>query len=161
MALGEAARIARHDQALAAQAEVLGILDDLARDQHDWRRIDRRTQHAIEAMVARMVVIDTDSDLVCPHARQSAFDRAPRPLVLDVVHGILACWEDCYWSRVPTGVPGSSPIDAQCFDCGRKLVLRSGRDLLVAYGPILLVAALCPRCRGGAHHGAAPGSSDR
>jgi hypothetical protein len=111
-------------------------------------------------MVTRLVVIDTDSDLICPHARQGAFDWAPRPLVLDVVHGILACWEDCYWSRVPAGLPGSSPIDAQCFDCGRNTILQPGRDLLVAYGPILVVAALCPRCRGSARSRRAPGSSD-
>lgn len=158
MALGEAARVARRDQALAAQADVLGILDDLVRDRTQWRRIDERTQRAIEAMVARLVAIDADSDLVCPHARQGALDWAPRPLVLDVVLGILACWEDCYWSRAQAD-PGSSPIDARCFDCGRRMILRPGRDLLVAYGSILVVAALCPRCRGSVPSRPAPGST--
>lgn len=161
MSSRDAARVARHDQAMAAQAEVLDILDDLVRDRVDGRRIDRRTQRVIEELVAGLVASAPDLDRVCAHVRQGAFDWAPRPLVLDVVRGILACWDDCYWSRVPQGRPGARPIETVCFDCGQRLRVRSGRHLLVGYGPILVVAALCPSCRGSSELRAAPGPAGR
>ena len=155
MELGEAARGARHDQVRAAQADVVDILGAIARQREQWSRIDEGTHVRIEALLERVLVRHADDDRVCPHARQGAFDRAPRPLVLDAARGILACWEGCYWSRVSSGAT-DDPVNAACFDCGGRLDQFAARDLFIAYGPILVVGALCARCRGGAHPESAP-----
>ena len=45
------------------------------------------------------------------------------------------------------------PINETCFSCGRRLDRLAGQDLFMAYGPILVVAALCAQCREGADPG--------
>jgi hypothetical protein len=152
MELSEAARGARHDQARAAQADVVAILGSIARHSERWNRIDEGTHARIEALLQRVLADDADEERVCPHARQSAFDQAPRPLVLDATHGILACWDGCYWRRESSGVLGG-PVTETCFDCGRGLDQLDGEDLLIAYGPILVAGVLCAQCLGGAHPG--------
>jgi hypothetical protein len=155
MELGSAARGARHDQARAAQADVVTILGSIARQRERWNRIDGWTHARVEALLERVLADDADEDRVCSHARRGAFDQAPRPLVLDATHGILACWDGCYWRRVCPGV-GGGRVTGTCFDCGRPLDQLDGEDLLIAYGPILVVGALCARCLGQAHPGTAP-----
>ena len=144
MEFGEAARTASHDQVHAAQADVARILGGIAGGRQRRSRIDTSTQGRIEALLRRVFAEDGDPATACPHARHPAFDSAPRPLVLDAVRGILAC-SSCYLSAVG---PGSSrePLDATCFDCGRGLGRLAGPDLFIAYGPILVVAALCQQC---------------
>jgi hypothetical protein len=143
MEIGEAARMARHDQAHAAQSDVVAILLTLARGQSRWSRIDKNTQVRIEALLDHLFAKAADGERVCPHARAASFDRAPRPLVLDAAHGILACWEGCYWHWIRSGSP-VGPVDATCFDCSRGLTGNAGHDLFIAYGPLLVVGALCP-----------------
>jgi hypothetical protein len=157
MEFDQVARGARHDQARAAQADVVAILGAVARQRERWRRIDDVTHARIEALLESILAKDADQTRVCPHARQGTFDRAPRPLVLDAVQGILACWEGCYWRMVSSGVTGR-PVTATCFDCGRRLDQPSDQDLFIAYGPILVVGALCARCRDGAYPGPEAGS---
>ncbi len=149
MDFSETARGARHDQVHAAQAEVVGILGVITRERQRWGRIDESTHVRIEALLEGIFAA-ADPERVCSHARQPAFDRAPRPLVLDSVSGLLACWDGCYWSKVSSGVTGG-PIDETCFNCGRRLDQLAGQDLFIAYGPLLVVGALCAQCRDGAH----------
>ncbi len=150
MEFSEAARGASHDQAKAAQADVVAILGAIGRDRERWSRIDEGMHARIEALLERLLEHAADDARVCTHARKGAFDRAPRPLVLDAARGILACWEDCYWRRLNSGGSGG-PLDPTCFDCGRRLDQFAGQDLFIAYGPILVVGPLCARCRAGAH----------
>jgi hypothetical protein len=152
MDFSETAHDARYDQVRAAQADVVGILGVIARERQRWSRVDEGTHARIDALLEQIFALDADPARVCPHARQVAFDRAPRPLVLDSVRGILACWEGCYWRTVSSGVTGG-PINETCFNCGRRLDRLAGQDLFIAYGPILVVAALCAQCREGAHPG--------
>lgn len=153
MELSEAARGARHDQARAAQAEVVAILGSIAGQRERWNRIDECTQARIETLLRQVLANDADEDRVCSHARRGAFDRAPRPLVLDTTRGILACSDGCYGRRVSPEVTDGR-VTGTCFDCGRRLD-HSGQDLFIAYGPILLAGALCMRCRSGARQGSA------
>jgi hypothetical protein len=155
MEFSEAVRGASHDQVRAAQADVVAILGAIAREPERWSRIDERMHVRIEAQLERVLANATDDARVCPHARKGAFDRAPRPLVLDAARGILACWEGCYWQRLSSG-RSRGPVDPTCFDCGRRLDRFAGQDLFVAYGPILVVGPLCARCRGAAHALPAP-----
>ena len=147
MEIGEAARMARHDQTHAAQSDVVAILLTLVRGQSRWSRIDKNTQGRIEALLDHLFAAAAGDGRLCMHARAAAFDRAPRPLVLDAAYGILACWEGCYWHRIRSG-SRVGPMDASCFDCGRGLTGIVGHDLFIAYGPLLVVGALCPKCRG-------------
>lgn len=144
----EAARGARRDQAHAAQSDVVDILLTVARGRQRWSRIDDDAQATIEALLGHLFADDTDATWVCPHASNDSFDRAPQPLVLDAVHGILACWNGCYWHRLRSESPGG-PLHATCFDCARALTGIAGHDLFIAYGPLLVVGALCPQCRDG------------
>ena len=146
MEFSEAARGARHDQARAAQADVVAILGTIERQRERWSRIDEGMHARIEALLEGVFAADADQGRVCQHARQSAFDRAPRPLVLDAMRGILACWDGCYWRAVSTGPPVGR-LNTTCFDCGRRLDSFLGPDVFIAYGPILVVAALCETCR--------------
>ena len=146
MELGEAARAARHDQVRAAQGDVVAILAAFAKQRERWGRVDEGTLARVEDLLEQ-VLADADDTRVCHHAREGEFDRAPRPLVLDVPRRIVACWEGCYWRRVSTAGAGGI-VDPTCFDCGRPLAV-AGHDLFIAYGPILVVAALCPECRRG------------
>lgn len=159
MEIGQAARMARHDQTHAAQSDVVAILLTLARGHSRWSRIDKNTQGRIEGLLDHLFATAADDGRLCPHARVASFDRAPRPLVLDAAHGILACWEGCYWHRIRSGSPGG-PVDATCFDCGQLLTGIVGHDLFIAYGPLLVVGALCPRCRGGSDT-VSPPAADR
>lgn len=154
MVFCEAARVGRHDQVHAAQADVLRILGVLAREHQRWSRVDESAYVRIDALLEDIFADDDDPGRVCQHARQAAFDGAPRPLVLDSVRGILACWEGCYW-RAASGGTGQHGL-ATCFDCGRGLEGAIGPDILIAYGPILVVGALCQQCRGRTMPGAAP-----
>jgi hypothetical protein len=147
MELGDAARGARRDQAHAAQADVVDILAMVARERQRWSRADERTYARIDALLEGLFADGCDPAHVCPHARPAAFDRAPRPLVLDSWRGILACWEACYWRAITSEAPGRRP-DATCFECGRPLGgAAGGSDLFIAYGPILVVGALCQQCQ--------------
>lgn len=157
MEFGEAARVARHDQVHAAQADVLGILGVLATEHQRWSRIDETTHGRIDALLEGIFADEDDSGRVCQHARRAAFDGAPRPLVLDAVRGILACWEGCYWRAASTEGAGERR-QATCFDCGRGLEGSIGPDVFIAYGPILVVGALCQQCRGRTGSGSAPAS---
>lgn len=145
MDLSEAARGSRRDQAHAAQSDVVDILLTV-RGRHRWSRIDRDTQIRIEALLERLFASAADDTRVCPHAHQAPFDRAPQPLVLDAVHGILACWNGCYWHRLRSESLGG-PAEVTCFDCGRGLTGIADQDLFIAYGPLLVVGALCTQCR--------------
>jgi hypothetical protein len=144
MDFSQAAQGARHDQARAAQADVVAILGALARQREQWSRIDEATHVRVVALLEGLFAADADPGRVCRHARQAAFDRAPRPLVLDVMRGILACWDECYWAADGVGPVARGSV--ACFACGGRLD-GPGPDLFIAYGPILVVAALCQRCR--------------
>ena len=146
MEFSEAARGARYDQARAAQADVVAILGTIARQREQWSRIDEGMHARIEALLEGLFAAEADQGRVCQHARQSAFDRAPRSLVLDAMRGILACWDGCYSRAVSTG-PQMGRLHATCFDCGRSLDSFLGPDVFIAYGPILVVGALCETCR--------------
>ncbi len=147
MTVDEAARIARDDQAWAAQSEVVGILALVERERKGWSRLDDRTQQRIDALLGQLSSVDTDRTRVCEHASGAAFARSPRPLVLDTVRGILACWEGCYWLRVGRGIPHRERGSVRCFDCGRGVGRFVGHDLFIAYGPILVVGVLCTSCQ--------------
>ena len=155
MDFSEAAQTARYDQVHAAQSDVVAILDVIARERERWSRIDDSTHARIDALLEQVFAFDADPERVCPHARQAAFDHAPRPLVLDSVRGDLACWEGCYWRKVDSGVTGGR-INESCFSCGRHLDRLAGQDLFVAFGPILVVGSLCALCRDGADPGPRP-----
>lgn len=153
MEIGDAARGARHDQAHAAQADVVGILAMVARERQRWSRADEGTYARIDALLAGIFEDGADSAHVCRHAQPAAFDRAPRPLVLDTARRILACWEACYWRAIRSEATEPRP-DAPCFECGRPLGgLAGGSDLFIAYGPILVVGALCQQCQEAAPDG--------
>jgi hypothetical protein len=147
MAVGEAARIARDDQAWAAQSEVVGILGLVERERTGWSRLDEPTHRRIERLLGDLAAVDSDRTRVCEHANGAAFARAPRPLVLDTVREILACWEGCYWLRVGWGIPTRWPDTVRCFDCGCDVGRFVGHDLFIAYGPILVVGVLCATCQ--------------
>lgn len=160
MDFGEVAHAARHDQVQAAHADVVDILAMIARERQRWSRVDESTNVRIEALLEGLFAEDSDPADVCRHARRAAFDRAPRPLVLDSRRRILACWEACYWRAVSTWAPGRGP-DATCFDCGRRLgASAGGSDLFIAYGPILVVGALCQRCQDRTSSRSTPAGSD-
>ena len=55
-------------------------------------RADRVTALVIDALVDHLREVHSESpERVCPHALPEAFERSPRPMVLDVARGILAC----------------------------------------------------------------------
>lgn len=147
MAAYDAARIARDDQAWAAQSEVVGILGLVERERKGWTRLDEPTHTRIEGLLAELADIDSDRARVCEHASGAAFARAPRPLVLDTVRRVLACWEGCYWLRFGSELPSAWPNPVRCFDCDRGVGQFLGHDLFIAYGPILVVGVLCASCQ--------------
>jgi hypothetical protein len=139
------AQLARWDQADAAGREVRESLAGIEPDRQLWMRPDEVTFSVIEALIDHLVGAHSQSPArVCPHAVLEAFERSPRPLVLDVVRGVLACAEGCYPAR-----SHSWPDEAACFACGRPVRGFVAHNLVIAYGPVLVAAALCPPCRYG------------
>jgi len=135
---------ARWDQARSASADVTGVLTALAPDRTGWTRPGPHAILVVEGMLEHLLADHQDSARVCPHARAASFDRSPQPLVLDVVRGILACVEaGCYARRAAALEPAPQ---AACLLCGEQ-ALAGQHDLFIAYGPILVAAALCPACR--------------
>ena len=58
MEFSEAARGASHDQAKAAQADVVAILGAIGRDRERWSRIDEGMHARIEAVLERLLEHD-------------------------------------------------------------------------------------------------------
>ena len=106
-------------------------------------RADRVTALVIDALVDHLREVHSESpERVCPHALPEAFERSPRPMVLDVARGILACADTCY----PRRAARSSPRAAACFRCAGPVGANVTHNLLITHGPVLVAAALCPTC---------------
>lgn len=147
------ADVARLDQAKAAAREVTSLLTRIEPNHRLWTRTDEVTILVIDTLIEHLMGVHSQSEArVCPHAVPEAFELFPRPLVLDVVRGVLACAEECYPKRSP-----SRPDEAACFQCGRPAGRFLEHDLFVAYGPVLVAAALCPGCRN--HRDRVPGTA--
>lgn len=137
------ADVARWDQAEAAGREVMSSLAGIEPDRELWTRADEVTTLVIDTLIEHLIAAHMQSPArVCPHAVPEVFERSPRPLVLDVARGVLACAEGCYPKR-----SRSWPDDAACFECGRPVGGFVAHDLVIAYGPVLVAAALCLACR--------------
>ena len=140
---GGPVQVARLDQAEAARREVMSSLAGIEPNRRLWTRPDRVTTLVIDTLIDHLIVAHSQSPArVCPHAVPEAFERSPRPLVLDAVRGVLACAERCYPKR-----SRSWPDEAACLECGRPVGGVVAHDLFIAYGPVLVAAALCPPCR--------------
>jgi hypothetical protein len=135
------------DQMMAAHRDVADLIGWVAPDRGDWRKVDTWTAVSIDDMLARALSESWRSARVCPHASASLLGGAPQPQVLDPDRGILACLEVCYLRLVTTTAADPAPARAvRCFDCGRSVGSRPLDNLLVGYGPVLIVASLCHRC---------------
>lgn len=135
------------DQTMAAQRDVADLIGWVAPDRRDWRKVDAWTAVSIDDMLARALSESWRSARACPHAWASLLGGAPTPQVLDPDRGILACLEVCYLRLVTTTAGNPAPARAvRCFDCGRSVGSRPMDNLLLGYGPVLIVASLCQRC---------------
>lgn len=135
--------VAEADQAQAAGRDVRSSLAAIEPGRGLWTRVDRVTALVIDALVDHLLESHSDSPArVCPHALPDAFQRSPRPLVLDVVRGVLACADTCY----PLRAAQSRPREAVCFACAGPVGGVVRHNLFVAHGPVLAAAALCPTC---------------
>ncbi|MGB7983444.1 MAG: hypothetical protein WCF36_21915 [Candidatus Nanopelagicales bacterium] len=137
------AQSAQWDQMEAARRDVLASMADVAPAPLRWSRPEAAVLRVVERMLDRLADPSTPTDRVCPHARHLAFDRGPRPLVLDTAPGILMCRDQCYprWAAQP------APGEVACLGCGCAVPGVARPDLVIAYGPILVLATLCPICR--------------
>ena len=134
--------VARWDQAEAAVREVMASLAGIP-DRQRWLCGDEVTTQVIDTLIDHLVSAHPrSSERVCPHALPAVFNRAPRPLVLDVARGVLACVEGCYPKRAR-----SWPEEPACFDCTQPVGGFDSHDLFIAHGPVLVAAALCQSCR--------------
>ena len=134
----------RWDQVQQASVDVFALLSSLSPDAVRRSRPPTASLRVVERLLEHFYSMHAGTARVCPHALAPAFDHSPQPLVLDAVRGILACVaEGCYARQ--SAEPGG-PAEATCFVCGGPT---SGdrHDLFLAYGPILVAAALCPDCR--------------
>ena len=134
----------RRDQVHRASLDVSMLLSGLSPESVLWTRPPTSTLRVVERLIEHLYTLHGGTARVCPHALAPAFDRSPQPLVLDAVRGVLACVaEGCYarQSAEPDG-----PAEATCFLCG-EATSGDRHDLFLAYGPILVAAALCPDCR--------------
>lgn len=137
------------DQVQAATREVLAVLAGASPRQARFAVPAPQDLIVVEHLMEHVLTRHDGWTSVCRHVRGGAFDRAPRPLVLDTVRGILACRKDCYpvRARIVDVVGGVS--SSACISCGGDVGQPVGHDLLIGYGPILVLAALCPECLAG------------
>lgn len=137
------ASAAQWDQVEAARHDVLASMADAAPDSHLWDRPEVAIIRVVERMLEQLADPSTPADRICPHAGHLAFDRGPRPLVLDTARGVLMCRDVCY----PRRAAQPAPRDVACLRCGAQVRSTARPDLVIAYGPILVLATLCRTCR--------------
>jgi hypothetical protein len=133
------------DQLLAAHRDVTDAIGWVARGRRGWH-VDESTIIRVDAMLSWALSQQGRSDRTCPHAWAGLVGDAPRPQVLDAGRGILACLDGCYVPRVLAAADGRRGAVVRCFDCGASLGTRPLDNLLIAYGPVLVVASRCGHC---------------
>jgi hypothetical protein len=133
------------DQLLAAHREVTGAIGWVAPGLRGWE-VDESTTNRVDAMLSWALSQQGRSDRICPHAWASLIGGAPRPQVLDAGRGILACLDGCYVPRVLAHADGPHGAVVRCFDCGGSLGTLPLDNLLIAYGPVLVVESRCGAC---------------
>ncbi len=138
--------VALVDQLLAAQQDVADLIGSIAPDLRGWRKVDEWTSASIDGLLSRALAEHGRSARVCPHAWASILGGAPRPQVLDADREILACLEGCYAVRATSPEYARPRGDVHCFDCGRYVGSVPQGNLLIAYGPVLVLGTLCERC---------------
>jgi hypothetical protein len=138
--------VALVDQLLAAQKDVADLIGSIAPDLKGWRKVDEWTSASIDRLLSRALAEHGRSARICPHAWASILGGAPRPQVLDADRGIMACLEGCYAVRVTSAEYGHPGDAVHCFDCGRPVGSVPQGNLLIAYGPVLVLGSLCERC---------------
>ena len=134
----------RWDQVQQASVDVSALLSALSRGPGRWRRPPTASLRVVERLLEHFYSMHGGTARVCPHALAPAFDRSPQPLVLDAVRGVLACVAEGCYARQSAEPDGRT--EASCFLCG-EATSADRHDLFLAYGPILVAAALCPNCR--------------
>ena len=137
------------DQMVAAQRDIEDLIGWVSPDRQGWRKVDAGTAVRVDGLLSGALAEHGRSARICPHAWASILGDAPKPQVLDADRGILACLEGCYLLVVATTVtdPGAAPAPVvRCFDCGRALGRHPLDNLLIGYGPVLIVGSLCDRC---------------
>lgn len=154
--------VALVDQLLAAQKDVSDLIGSLAPDLRTWRKVDEWTSVGIDSLLSQALAAHGRSGRVCPHSWSSILGGAPRPQVLDVDREILACLEGCYVRRATSPEFATPGHQVTCFDCGGPAGDVPLGNLLIAYGPVLVLASLCEQCdrRWSDSHARPPGDGE-
>ena len=134
----------RWDQVHQASMDVSTLLSGLTPAPVPWTRPPTSTLRVVERLIEHLYTMHGGTARVCPHALAPTFERSPQPLVLDAVRGVLACVAAGCYARQSAEPDGRT--EATCVLCG-EATSADRHDLFLAYGPILVAAALCPDCR--------------